>query len=180
MRLLLLLAILSSSGCAKLMGYSDGGKATAIRQYPGGEAGLKQLFDDVLDAARKDDRQRVHDLMASTIMSPDDLRALFGPKAVDVEGRYAKMMETLVNRGAIELVAQVYERKLDAVEVIAIDPQAKDASDTDKAIARALVTPVPFYSVRIKKAGDQKGLRYDFYVHRNGKWVTGNQLGKHL
>lgn len=177
----LLLLLLLVSGCAKLMGYSDGGKAGApITPYPDGPDGLKALFQDILVAAQKDDRQRVHDLMASTLMTYDDLQALFGEKAPELRGRYAKLMETLVNPGSLELVAQVYERKLDTIEVIAIDPRAAHATDTDRALARALKTPTPTYAVRIKKAGDQKGLRYDFYVYLNGRWVTGNLLGKNL
>jgi hypothetical protein len=168
---------LSTAGCAKLMGYTDAGKGEPIKQYPDGPDGLKALFEDILEAARKDDRQRVHDLMASTVMTDADLRALL-PDAPTLQGRYTKLMETLVNRGSVELVVQVYERKLDAVEVIAIDPAAKDAGDADRALAKALATPIKWYSVRIKKAADQKGLRYDFYFYRNGKWLTGNQLGK--
>lgn len=159
------------------MGYTDAGKSEPIKQYPDGADGLKALFEDILEAAKKDDRQRVHDLMASTVMSDADLRALF-PNAPTLAGKYSKLMETLVNRGSIELVVQVYERKLDTIEVVAIDPAAKDAGDADRALAKALAAPLKWYSVRIKKAGDAKGLRYDFYFYRNGKWVTGNQLGK--
>jgi hypothetical protein len=172
--------LLASGGCSRLMGYSDAGTAAPIRDYPDGADGLKMLFIDVLDAARKDDRDRVHDLLASTIMTDEDLAALFGPRATDLQSRYHALMATLVNRGAVELVAQIYERKYDTVEVIAIDPAAKDARPEDRAVAAALVAPTPIYSVRIRRATDDKGLRYDFFLRRRGKWVTGNQLGKYL
>jgi hypothetical protein len=170
------------AGCSKLMGYSDGGQKSApIKQYPDGVAGLKELAGDILDAARKDDRDRVHDLLASTIMSDADLVTLFGPEAsVDLVPRYHKLMETLVNRGAVEFVAQVYDRKLDDVEVLAVDASSKDATAEDRAIAKALKVPVQLYSVRFKKATETRGLRYDFFFYRNGKWVTGNQLGRYL
>jgi hypothetical protein len=163
------------------MGYGDGGQKSApIRQYPDGPDGLRQFATDLLEAARKDDRDRVHDLLATTIMSDDDLSFLLGAQAGELAPRYHKLMETLVNRGAVELVAQVYERKLDSVEVIAVDGRAKDASAEDRALAASLQQSVPVYSIRFKKAGDARGLRYDFYVYRNGKWVTGNQIAKYL
>jgi hypothetical protein len=181
MRWLCAALILFIGGCAKLMGYSDGGpRASTIRSYPDGVEGLRQLAGDLLDAAKQDDRDRVHDLLATTIMSDGDLEALFGPSSKDLAPRYRKLMETLVNRGAVELVAQVYERKLDTVEIVQVDLGAKDASADDRALSKALRTPVPFYSIRFRRAGDQLGLRYDFFFYRNGKWLTGNQLAKYL
>jgi hypothetical protein len=179
---ILVLCLALASGCARLMGYSDAGSGSSapIRQYEGGADGLKAFFTDVLDAVKKDDRGRVHDLLATTIMSDADLEALFGAQGAQVSGRYKKLMETLVNRGAVELVAQVYERKLDTVEVVQVDPAAKDANAADRAVAASLKTPITFYSVRIRKAADQKGLRYDFFFYRDGKWRTGNQIGKYL
>ena len=52
--------------------------------------------------------------------------------------------------------------------------------DTDQAIKSALVQPVPFYTVRVKRKSEAKGLRYDFFVYQNGFWRTGNLLGKFL
>ena len=40
--------------------------------------------------------------------------------------------------------------------------------------------PTPIYTVRIKKKTEASGLRYDFFVYRNGFWRSGNQLGKYL
>jgi hypothetical protein len=169
------------AGCAKLMGYGDGGQKSApIKHYADGPDGLREFATDVLDAVKKDDRDRVHDLLATTIMSDDDLSSLLGAQATEIAPRYHKLMETLVNRGAVELVAQVYERKLDTVEVMAIDAKAKDATAEDRALAAVLQQSVPVYSIRFKKAGDVRGLRYDFFVYRGGKWVTGNQIAKYL
>jgi hypothetical protein len=169
------------AGCAKLMGYGDGGqKTTPLRQYPDGADGLRQFASDVLDAAKKDDRDRVHDLLANTIMTDQQLGELLGAQAGELTDRYHKLMETLVNRGAVELVAQVYERKLDTVEVTAVDAKAKDATAEERALAAVMQPNVPVYSVRFKKTGDARGLRYDFFVYRGGKWVTGNQIAKYL
>jgi hypothetical protein len=173
-------AALLCAGCSRIMGTSGDKHPEPIRQYPDGADGLKSLFTDVLEAARKDDRDRVHDLLATTIMSDADLTSLFGPAGDGLTGRYHALMGTLVNRGAVELVAQVYDRKYDAVEVVRIDPTAADAAPEDRAIAHALTQPMPVYAVRIKRAGDQKGLRYDFFFYRGSKWLTGNQLGKFL
>jgi hypothetical protein len=171
MRLVCALVLLA--GCSRLLGTSDaGGSSAPIKAYPDGEAGLKELWTDVLEAARKDDRGRVHDLLATTFMTDDDLKDLFGPeRAAELAGRYHGLMATMINRGAIELVAQVYERKYDDVEVVPY---------TDAALAGALKMPVAMYSVRIKKGADALGLRYDFFVYRRGKWLTGNQLAKYL
>ena len=177
---LLAAALAGAPGCARLMGYTDGGTSEPIKQYPDGPEGLKALFDDVLDNAKKDERGRVHDLLASTIASDADLQALFGAQSAVLIPKYHRLMETLVNRGAVELVAQVYERKLDTVEVFAVDLSDKAATAEDRAIAKALTAPLKIYSVRIRKAADARGLRYDFFFYRNGKWLTGNQLGKYV
>jgi len=182
MRIAWLLLLLA--GCAKLLGYSDGGTRSKqpIPQYADGPDGLKALFTDVLEAAQKDDRERVHDLLATLVMSDEELMQLFGPRAHELAPRYHKLMETLVNRGGVELVAQVYERKYDAVDVLPIETSGPivNATPADRAVAAALVSPVPLYSVRIKKTGDTRGLRYDFFFYKNGKWKTGNQLGQFL
>ncbi|HZS36063.1 MAG TPA: hypothetical protein VFF06_04520 [Polyangia bacterium] len=177
---LALLVAAAAPGCSRLMGYSDAGKPAPIRDYPDGADGLKALFTDVLDAAKKDDRDRVHDLLASTIMTDDDLTAVLGAPGTQLQPRYHALMATLANRGAVELVAQIYERKYDTVDVLAIDPKAKDARPEDRAVAAALTAPMPIYSVRLRRATDDKGLRYDFFFYRRGKWLTGNQLGKFL
>jgi hypothetical protein len=180
MRFLLLVALLLPlGGCKRLMGYSDAGEKAAIRQYPDGPDGLRDFWNDVLEAAKKDDRERVHDLMATLILRDDELAALFGPQAAALTPRYHNLMANMVNRGAIEFVAQVYERKLDTVEVTAIDPTAPDAGAEDRALA-PLKLPIKWYSVRIRRAADVRGLRYDFFFYKNGRWVTGNQLGKYI
>jgi hypothetical protein len=181
-----LVASLLSAGCAKLLGYSndDGGRKPKdpIPAYADGPDGLKALFTDVLEAAKKDDRDRVHDLLATTVMTDDELHQLLGARSEALLPRYHKLMETLVNRGAVEMVAQVYERKYDTVEVLAIETSGPIVNSTpaDRVAAAALQKPVKMYSVRFKKAGDTRGMRYDFFVYLNGHWRTGNQLGQYL
>ena len=175
----MVLLALSTGGCKRLLGFSDAGEASPIKHYADGPDGLRELWGDVLEAAKKDERERVHDLMATMILSDAELSELFGAKAADLTPRYHTLMGTLVNRGAVEFVAQVYERKLDTVDVIAVDPTAPDAGAEDKALA-PLKLPIKWYSVRIRRATDQRGLRYDFFFYKNGRWVTGNQLGKYV
>jgi hypothetical protein len=167
-------------GCSKLLGTSGDRKAAVIPQYGDGAAGLKGLFEDVLDAARRDDRERVHDLFASTLMTDAELTSVFGAAAAGLKGRYHAMMEILANRGAVELVAQIYERKYDTIEVVAIDPASPEASDADRTAARAFVRPLSIYAARIKKAGETRGLRYDLFFFLDGHWRTANQLGELL
>lgn len=174
---LLAAAALCLGSCAKLMGYADGGQPAPIRAYPDGSEGLKALFQDVLEAAKRDERERVHDLLATLIMSPADFEALFGAERSQLYPKYQAMMGTLANRGAVELVAQIYERKLDTIEVISVR-QAEDAPS--RAVEAALKSPVAFYSVRVRRQADTKGLRYDLFFYRGGKWLTGNLLGKLL
>jgi hypothetical protein len=97
----------------------------------------------------------------------------------------------MCNVGGVELVAQVYEKKYDDVAVTEVawptaPPGSRSGapllppSDTDLVVEKALVTPTPFYTVRIKKKSEPSGLRYDFFVYRNGFWRSGNLLGKYL
>jgi hypothetical protein len=167
------LAVLCLVGCSRVMGTSDKGhEAAPIRAYPDGPDGLKQFWGDVLEAARKDDRVRVHDLLATTLLTDEDLVELFGADGAKLYGgRYHGLMAAMINPGSIELCAQVYERKLDDVEVIPYE---------DASVTAALKVPVKMYSVRLKRAADSKGMRYDFFVYRRGKWLTGNQLAKYL
>ena len=166
---------------------------------------LHRLWSDILAACHSDDRNRVHDLMVSLIMTQPELESLLGrQKATELWPRYQAMMGSLCNAGAVELVAHVYEKKYDDVAVARIDTQIAtqvapqpaaapgDAAagaaggapsgllDTDAAVQKALVSPTPFYTVRIKKKTEAKGLRYDFFVYRNGFWRSGNLLGKFL
>jgi hypothetical protein len=146
---------------------------TALPHFPDGAEGLRAFGSAVLDAARKDERDLVHDLLASTILTDAELDALLGAeRAARLRVKYHGLMETMVNRGALELVAQIYDRKYDDVEVIA---------DSDPALKAALGPAAPpIFALRFKKRGEDRGLRYDFFVYRAGRWATGNLLSKEL
>jgi hypothetical protein len=170
-----LVMALALGGCPRPSG---GG---AVPSYPDGAAGLEALFSDVLEAARRDDRGRVHDLFASTLMNQSDLEALFGAeRARELGPHYQALMGTLINRGAVELVAQIYERKYDAVEVLKVVSASGRLSPADAAVLAALKLPLAVYSVRLKRHTEDRGLRYDFFFYRRGRWLTGNQLGRFL
>ena len=141
-------------------------------QFADGSAGLQAFGQAVLDAARRDDRGRVHDLLASAYMTDPELDAVLGPElASEHRGRYHLLMETLVNRGALELVAQILDRKYDAVDVIA---------DPDPALSARLPSRPRLYALRFRRAADRAGLRYDFFLYHDGHWVTGNLLGPRI
>ncbi len=164
----MLATIVLLAGCAR----HASGSFFVAPQYPDGPAGLKQLWTDILDAAKGDERERVHDLMATTFMSDAELTRLFGDKAPSLVPRYHQLMGTLVNRGAVELVANVFDRKYDAIDVV--------TDENDAPLAAALAEPHPLYSVRVRKATEPRGLRYDAFFYLDGKWRTANQLGKFL
>jgi hypothetical protein len=164
----LLLALLLVAGCSR----HSSGRSFVPRAYPDGADGLKQLWSDILTAAKNDERERVHDLMATTFMSDPELRRLLGAKAEPLLSRYHQLMGTLVNRGAVELVAQVYEHKYDTIDVI--------TDENDAGVTAALAEPHPLWSVRVRKATETRGLRYDCFLYLDGKWRTGNQLGKFI
>jgi hypothetical protein len=148
------------------------------KQYPGTPEGLKALWTDILTAAQHDERERVHALMASFIMSDQDLVDLFGEaEAKRLQPRYVPMIATLANIGSMELVATISDRKYDDVEVFPIDEHGGPA---DRATVHALKQKLPVYGVRVKKKGDVRGSRYDFFVYKGGRWVSGNQLAKYL
>ena len=155
-------------------------EAAPPRQYASGPDGLKSLFGDLLESARKDERNDVHDQLARLWLTDAELAELFGPEAASLKRPYKSMMETLTNRGGVELVAQVYERKLDDIEVVKVDGSLTSATPEERAVYKALKTPVEIYAVRVKRKADARGLRYDFFVYLHGSWRTGNQLGKVL
>ncbi len=162
-------AALGSTSCSKLMGFGEH-TPDPIPAFPDGKAGLEAFGRAVLDAARKDDRNRVHDLMATLILSPAELAMVVGAERASRHGgRYVGMMETIVNRGALELVGQVYEHKYDDVEVF---------PDEDPKTRAAILNGAVPYSLRYKKKNEDKGLRYDFFIYLGGKWKTGNKLAK--
>ena len=148
------------------------------KDYVANPDGLRAIWSDVLTAARADERQKVHDLIASQMMTDDDLVALFGPaRAKEMAPRYAPMISKLVNQGSMELIAQIYERKYDEVEVF---PEDASGTPTDRATLAVLPPGTQVFGVRVKRKGEKLGLRYDFFVFRAGRWVTGNQLGKYF
>ncbi len=173
-----LLVALSTFGCSRIMNGS--GDSKPIPNYPGTADGLRAFATDLLTACQRDERQQVHDYFASTIMTDAELKVLFGDGAAAITPRYHGLMEAMANRGAVELVAQVYEHKYDAVDVFPIDPAAKDVRAPDSAIARALKTPLNWYAIQIRKKADSAGLRYNFFFYLNGRWRTGNKLGSYL
>ncbi|HEX4461097.1 MAG TPA: hypothetical protein VIA18_24120, partial [Polyangia bacterium] len=72
----LLATVVLVGGCAR----HSSGSFFVAPHYPDGPAGLTQLWTDILDAAKGDERERVHDLMATTFMSDAELTRLFGDK----------------------------------------------------------------------------------------------------
>lgn len=168
MRLMLILALASTVGC-KAVNAPRSFDVTP-GEYADGEAGLRKLWGEILDGARHDEREHVHDLMASMILTDAELKSLLGERAAPLLPKYKHMIGTLVNVGALELCAQVFERKYDTLDVI---PDDKDAH-----VEALFVTPHKLWSVRVRKASDTLGLRYDFFVYLDGRWRTGNQLGK--
>ena len=149
------------------------------KQYPAGPEGLKSLWTDILVAAQKDEREKVHDLMASMIMTDADLNALFGPqRGAWLKPRYLPMVSRMANIGAMELVSQIADRKYDDIEIFTTSATSSDPAE--RVVFEALVEKVPVYGVRVKQKTETRGLRYDFFVYREGRWVTGNQISKYL
>lgn len=157
----------------------QGSVAVTAGMYGDTPAELQRFWTDVLVACQTDDRGRVHDLLTSLTMTPAELTSLIGPaKAAELGSRYKAMMASLSNVGGVELVAQVYEKKYDDVVVTRTAPP--DLNPTDQEVFKALVVPTTLYTVRVKKKTAASGLRYDFFVYRNGFWRSGNLLGKYL
>ncbi|MGZ3405320.1 MAG: hypothetical protein ACXVDD_13925 [Polyangia bacterium] len=163
----LLVALVLLAGCKHHSSQHD----FVQPHYADGAEGLRAMWRDILDAAQKDDRERVHDLLATTLVSDADMRRLFGAKADPLLPRYHQLMGTLINRGAIELAANVYEHKYDAVDAFA---------NEDAALATAMVEPHPLFAARVRKSTEQKGLKYEGFFMLDGKWKSLNQLGKFI
>ena len=108
----------SGAGCKQ----NRGPRVYVQPHYAPDADGLRAFWADVLDAAKKDDRDRVHDLdMATTLLSDADMKRLFGAKAEPLLPRYHMLMGNLINRGSVELVANVYDHKYDTVDAFAAD-----------------------------------------------------------
>jgi hypothetical protein len=163
----LLVALVLLAGCKHHSSQHD----FVQPHYADGTAGLHAMWSDILGAAREDDRERVHDLLATTLLSDADMRRLFGAKADPLLPRYHQLMGTLINRGAIELVANVYEHKYDTVDAFAND---------DPTLATAMVEPHPLFAARVRKGAEVKGLKYEGFFFLDGKWKSLNQLGKFI
>jgi hypothetical protein len=148
------------------------GEPFVPRAYPDGADGLKQLWGDILTAAQKDQREHVHDLMATTFLSDEELRRILGLRAEALLPRYKQLMGTLVNRGAVELVAQVYEHKYDALDVL--------PDDSEAALTPLLAEPHALWTVRVRKASETRGLRYNGFLYLDGRWRTVNMLAKYV
>jgi hypothetical protein len=171
-------------------------EAQPVPSYPDGADGLQQLFADVLKAGQADDRDRVRELFQSLKMTRPELDGLFGARAAELASPYEEMMSSLMNRGAVELVALIYEKKYDEVEVRPLSLEVPLADGTtlapgervygplpradEAALARDLVRRPPLYTVGLRKHGAIGGSRYNFFFYSGGHWRTGNELGKLL
>ena len=112
--------------------------------YGGTPDELSRLWFDVLAACKADDRVRVHELMGSFVMTQPELSSLIGPtQGQALWARYQAMLGSLVNAGAVELVAHVFEKKYDDISVVRVDtlPAAAQA-DTDRSALLAMSTPI--------------------------------------
>ena len=174
----LVLAMASTLSCSKLFlepPLEPGG-------YGSSEQELLRLWTDVITAAKRDDRQRLVEMMASMKMSPEELAMLIGQdKERRFWPRYELLAKPLLGPAAAELVASIYEHHYDDVEVTRVDTlPAEKQSETEKVIQRALVQPTPVYRVRIVRKGHPYAIRYDCFVYQHGFWKTGRELGKFL
>ena len=174
----LVLAMASTLSCSKL--FLEPPLEPGV--YGSSEKELLRLWTDVLTAAKRDDRQRLVEMMASMKMSPEELGMLIGQdKARRFWPRYELLAKPLLGPAAAELVASIYEHHYDDVAVTRVDTlPAEKQSDTEKVIQRALVQPTPVYRVRIVRKGHPYAIRYDFFVYQHGFWKTGRELGKFL
>lgn len=174
----LVVALASTVSCSKL--FLENPLEPGV--YGSSEKELLRLWTDVLTAAKRDDRQRLVEMMASMKMSLEELAMLIGQdKARRFWPRYELLAKPLLGPAAAELVASIYEHHYDDVEVTRVDTlSAEKQSDTEKVIQRALVQPTPVYRVRIVRKGHPYAIRYDCFVYQHGFWKTGRELGKFL
>ena len=63
------------------------------KHYAAGSAGLRELWLDILAAARRDDREWVHQTLSTVILTDDELVQVFGPElGAYVKQRYQPMI----------------------------------------------------------------------------------------
>lgn len=166
-------------GCPRLPGDVP---QVAPGQYGDSPAELVRLWTEVLAASQRDEREVVRALLGSMVMTKDELASLLGAaRAERMWPRYQALSKQLVGPGVAELCGFIYERRYDDVVAVRVDEQpAAEQREEDALVLRALQGPVPVYTVRIKRKQESKGLHYDFFVYRNGRWRTGYLLGKYL
>ena len=172
------LSLLATSGCLKLLTE----KPLEPGSYGSTEPELLRLWQDVLEAAKRDDRDKLTELMSSMRLSQDELATLVGDdKARRFWPRYELLARPLGAPGAAELVGSIYEHHYDDVEVTRVDTlPVEKLSESEQGVRRALLKPTPFYRVRVIKKGTPYAIRYDFFVYQHGFWRTGRELGKFL
>jgi hypothetical protein len=167
MRLIAAAWLLAAVGCSR-----HSHKPFVPPPFSDGADGLKALWSDLLDAAKRDERERVHDLLATSLLDDGEMHRLFGPRADALLPRYKQLMGSLINRGAIEFVGNVYEHKYDAIDTF--------ADDNNAGVQAALVEPHPLWAARVRKSTETRGLRYDGWLYLDGKWKSVNMLGKFI
>lgn len=135
---------------------------------------LRRVWQDIVATCKADDRGRVHDYLASFILTKAQLSQLIGPALSSrYWARYEAIMHSFANIGAVELVAYLYEHKIDDVVVARVDRlAAAEQGELTAKLVRGLVTPTEIYRVRLKKKADPAttGLRYDGFVYVEGYW----------
>lgn len=171
-------AMVATVGCSKLLLE----KPLEPGTYGSSEPELHRLWTDLVTAAKRDERQRVIEMMTSMRMSQEELAMLIGEdKARRFWPRYDLLTKPLSGPMPAELVASIYEHHYDDVEVTRIDTLPPERmSDSERVMKRALVSPMPFYRVRVIRKGHPYAIRYDFFVYLHGFWRTGRELGKYL
>ncbi len=154
--------------------------ATPSPAQTDGADGLKALFTAVLTAAQGGDEAAVRKHLEAMKMTEADFKALFAEdRAAELLKLYSESFDTVfLAEAPADICRKVKERGYDEVEAYDVAGDVSKQRPDDKKTIAALKEPAAarMFSVRLKKKGQQAGLRYDSFFFREGRWVTGLRL----
>jgi hypothetical protein len=147
--------------------------------YPESEAGLKQFFQDILNASAAKDRQKIEVMLRSLVLPDPDkfFTRHFGDKigarlAADYKKDYAKFGPSLA-----ALLFSLNEPKTLTIEITCI--QALDdtkAKDYQQLAIAAMQEPTPLYTASITKAGTRAHITLWSIVYFEGQFRLAGKM----
>ena len=156
--------------------------ASKARAEPSSYHRLIDSFDALVKGVKAGDKSIVLKTMESYLMTQADFEVLF-PAAVASQlwPKYRDEIAADMRKEANQLLTSRIESGFDTVDCIRVSTvKPKETTRGDLAIMNAMKRPPKMYTIRLRSADAELGLRFNGFVYVNGRWRSLFKAYNHL